>query len=140
MVEVKPAAATSRRDGVVIVLQRNQRFLIGQRAVHKPAAGYWTQISGKVEPGETQQQTVVREAMEELGCVVRPLQKLQELPSANGKFLLHYWRAEIVEGEPAICDDEIVALQWLTVAELQALSPIFREDVQLFQKLLQEEC
>ena len=130
---------TSRRDGVVIVLQRSQRFLVGQRATHKPAGGYWTQISGKVEPGETQQQTVVREAMEELGCVVRPLQKLQELPSANGKFLLHYWRAEIIEGEPAICDDENVQLRWLNVSELQTLSPIFGEDVQLFEKLLKEE-
>ena len=133
------SSATSRRDGVVIVLQRNQRFLVGQRAAHKPAGGYWTQISGKVEPGETQQQTVEREAMEELGCVVRPLQKLQELPSANGKFLLHYWRAEIIEGEPAICDDENVQLRWLSVSELQTLSPIFSEDVQLFEKLIKEE-
>ena len=133
------SAAASRRHGVVIVLQRNQRFLVGQRAAHKPAGGYWTQISGKVEPGETQQQTVEREAMEELGCVVRPLQKLQELPSANGKFLLHYWRAEIIEGEPTICDDENVQLRWLNVSELQTLSPIFSEDVQLFEKLIQEE-
>ena len=130
--------APARREGVVIVLQREQRFLIGQRAAHKPAAGYWTQISGEVEAGETQQQTVVREAMEELGCVVRPTQKLQELPSANGKFLLHYWRAEIVEGEPAICDDEIRELRWLTVEELQALSPVFQEDVDLFERLLRE--
>jgi 8-oxo-dGTP diphosphatase len=135
---VNAEPATLPRHGVVIVLQRAQRFLVGQRAAHKPAAGYWTQISGKVEAGETQPQTVVREAMEELGCVVRPLQKLQELPSANGKFLLHYWRAEIVEGEPSICDDENVALRWLTIAELQSLSPIFDEDVQLFKTLLQE--
>lgn len=125
-------------EGVVIVLQRETRFLVGQRAAHKPAGGYWTQVSGKLEPGESQQQTVVREAMEELGCVVRPLQKLQELPSANGKFLLHYWRAEIVEGEPAICDDENEELRWLTLAELRTLSPIFQQDVDLFESLLQE--
>jgi 8-oxo-dGTP pyrophosphatase MutT (NUDIX family) len=128
-------AGAARREGVVIVLQREQRFLVGQRAAHKPAAGYWTQISGKVEPGESQEQTVVREAMEEIGCVVRPLEKLQELPSANGKYLLHYWRAEIVEGEPAICDDEIEDLRWLTLAELLLLSPIFQEDVDLFERL-----
>ena len=126
------------REGVVIVLQRETRFLVGQRAAHKTAGGYWTQVSGRLEPGESQQQTVVREAMEELGCIVRPLQKLQERPSANGQFLLHYWRAEIVEGEPAICDDENQELRWLTVAELRSLSPIFQEDVDLFESLLQE--
>ncbi len=128
-------AELPRRHGVVIVLQRGRRFLIGQRALHKPAGGYWTQVSGKVEPGETQRQAVVREAMEELGCVVNPLHKLQELPSANGQFQLHYWRAEIVEGEPRICDDEIRELRWLTVAELRTLSPVFREDLDLFEKL-----
>ncbi len=55
-------------DGVIIVLQRGERFLVGQRAAHKPAAGYWTKVSGKVEPGEAQPDTVAREAREELGC------------------------------------------------------------------------
>ena len=129
----------SRREGVVIMLRREQRFLIAQRAAHKPAAGYWTQVSGKVEPLESQRQTVVREAMEELGCVVRPMHKLQELPSANGKYLLHYWRAEIVEGEPTICNDEIDELRWLTVAELRSLSPVFQEDLDLLERVLQQE-
>ncbi len=129
----------SPREGVVIVLRREQHFLIAQRAAHKPAAGYWTQVSGKVEPGESQQQTVVREAMEELGCVVRPVQKLQELPAANGKYLLHYWRAEIVEGEPTICNDEIDELRWLTVAELRSLSPVFQEDLDILERVLQQE-
>ena len=123
------------RDGVVIVLQREQRFLIGKRAAHKPAAGYWTQVSGKREPGESEEQTVVREAREELGCEVRALRKLQELPSANGEFQLHYWLAEIVEGEPAINDDELEELAWLTVQELAQRQPVFREDLELLGKL-----
>ena len=129
----------SRRDGVVIVLQRGDRFLIGQRAAHKPAPGYWTQISGKHEPDETLEQTVVREAMEELGCVVRPVQKLQELPSANGKFLLHYWATEIVQGEPTISNDEIDELRWLTVAELAELQPVFQEDLELLRRLVTKD-
>ena len=129
----------SRRDGVVMVIRRGDRFLIGQRAAHKPAAGYWTQVSGKREPGETLEQTVVREAMEELGCQVRPLQKLQELPSANGKFLLHYWATEIIQGEPTICDDELLELRWLTVDELAELEPVFEEDLELLKRLTEED-
>ena len=123
-------------EGVIIVLQRGDRFLVGQRAGYKPAAGYWTQVSGKLEPGESEQQAVVREAMEELGCVVQPLEKLQELPSANGKYRLHYWRTQIVEGEPGICNDEIEELRWVTVAELESMEPVFQEDIQLFKELL----
>ncbi len=127
------------RDGVIIVLQRGQRFLVGERAAHKPAPGYWTQVSGKVEPGESQPQTVVREAMEEIGCRVRPLELLQVLPSANGLFMLHYWRSELLEGEPSICNDELLQLRWVTVAELQLLQPIFQEDIDIFLQLLQED-
>lgn len=124
------------RHGVIIVLQRGERFLVGQRADHKPAAGYWTQVSGKLEPGESEQEAVVREAMEELGCRVRPLEKLQELPSANGRYRLHYWRTEILEGEPSTCNDEINELRWVTVAELREMEPVFEEDIHLFQELL----
>ncbi len=125
------------RDGVIIVLHRGQRFLIGERAAHKPAPGYWTQVSGKVEPGESQPEAVIREAMEEIGCRVRPLEKLQERPSANGHFRLHYWRTELVEGEPSICNDELEELRWVTVEELRQLQPIFQEDIDLFEQLLE---
>jgi 8-oxo-dGTP pyrophosphatase MutT (NUDIX family) len=125
------------QDGVVIVLQRGEHFLVGRRAQHKPAAGYWTQVSGKVEAGERQHQTVVREAMEELGCRVEAVEKLQQLPSHNGKYRLHYWRARILEGEPRICNDEITALRWVTVEELRHMSPTFDEEIDLFERLLE---
>ncbi len=124
-------------DGVIIVLQRGERFLVGQRAAHKPAAGYWTQVSGKVEPGEQEAETVSREAREELGCEVRAVEKLQQLPSHNGRYRLHYWRAEIVTGEPAICNDELTELRWVTVQELRGMAPVFEEDIALFERLLE---
>ena len=123
-------------DGVIIVLQRGERFLVGQRAAHKPAAGYWTQVSGKVEPGEAQVDAVSREAREELGCDVRALEKLQQLPSHNGRYRLHYWRAELIAGEPAICNDELTELRWVTVKELRGMTPVFEEDIALFESLL----
>ena len=127
------------RDGVVIVLQRGERFLVGRRAAHKPAPGYWTQVSGKVEAGERQEDTVAREAREELGCEIVAREKLQELPSHNGRYRLHYWRGELIAGEPRISNDEITELRWVTVAELEDLSPVFEEDLALFRRLLDKQ-
>jgi 8-oxo-dGTP diphosphatase len=127
------------QDGVVIVLRRGSRFLVACRAPHKPAAGYWTQVSGKVEPGEDQRATVAREAMEELGCRVEARELLQVLPSHNGKYRLHYWRADILSGEPRITNEELTELRWVTVSELRGLSPVFLEDIELFDKLLAKE-
>lgn len=120
------------------MLRRGDRFLVGKRAPGRPAAGYWTQVSGKMEPGETEQQTAVREAREELGCEIRPLRKLQQLPSHNGQYLLHYWLCEITQGEPAIADEELEELRWVTLEEHRLLTPVFSEDIDLFEALLEE--
>ena len=43
------------------------RVLIAQRPEGKPMAGLWEFPGGKVEPGETPEETVIRELREELG-------------------------------------------------------------------------
>ena len=48
------------------------RVLLAQRPQGKPMAGLWEFPGGKVEAGETPEQTLVRETEEELGVVVRP--------------------------------------------------------------------
>jgi 8-oxo-dGTP diphosphatase len=47
------------------------RVLLAQRPAGKPMAGLWEFPGGKVEAGETPEQTVIRESEEELGIVVR---------------------------------------------------------------------
>ena len=43
------------------------RVLLAQRPEGKPLAGLWEFPGGKVEPGETPEETVIRELREELG-------------------------------------------------------------------------
>jgi 8-oxo-dGTP diphosphatase len=43
------------------------RVLLAQRPAHKQLGGLWEFPGGKVEPGETPEETVVRELNEELG-------------------------------------------------------------------------
>jgi 8-oxo-dGTP diphosphatase len=47
------------------------RVLLAQRPPGKPMAGLWEFPGGKVEAGETPEQTLIRESEEELGIVVR---------------------------------------------------------------------
>ncbi len=47
------------------------RILLAQRPEGKNLAGLWEFPGGKVEPGETPEETVVRELQEELGIVTR---------------------------------------------------------------------
>ena len=47
------------------------RVLLAQRPEGKPMAGLWEFPGGKVELGETPEQTLIRELEEELGIVVK---------------------------------------------------------------------
>lgn len=52
---------------VGILLQADGRFLLAQRPVGKPYAGYWEFPGGKLEAGESVEAALARELEEELG-------------------------------------------------------------------------
>lgn len=51
---------------VGVIYDRDERVLVNQRPAGKPFAGKWEFPGGKVEPGETPEQALVRELNEEL--------------------------------------------------------------------------
>jgi 8-oxo-dGTP diphosphatase len=58
-------AATTQ--AVVPILRKDGRVLVIRRGPDVILPGYWCPPSGRVEPGETQEQAVRRELAEELG-------------------------------------------------------------------------
>jgi ADP-ribose pyrophosphatase YjhB (NUDIX family) len=71
MVRSGPAAAGNgpvRCVGAIIV--DGARMLLVKRG-HEPARGRWSVPGGRVEPGETDEQAVIREVREETGLTVR---------------------------------------------------------------------
>jgi 8-oxo-dGTP pyrophosphatase MutT (NUDIX family) len=76
-------------DGVVAVIRREKRVLVIRRGPLVPWAGYWSPVSGKVEPDEGQGEAVVRELREEVGLRVEPVAKVWECVTDDGSFLLH---------------------------------------------------
>ena len=55
----------------VALVDADGRVLIAQRPPGKPMAGLWEFPGGKVEPGETPEETLIRELAEELGIVTK---------------------------------------------------------------------
>ena len=61
---------------VAALIVKDHRFLICQRPAHKARGMLWEFVGGKVEPGETLPQALIREWLEELGIRVQPYQEL----------------------------------------------------------------
>ncbi len=57
-------------DVVAALIWEKDKFLICQRPAHKTRGLLWEFVGGKVEPGETKQQALIRECMEELAITV----------------------------------------------------------------------
>lgn len=55
---------------VAALIWKESRFLICQRPAHKARGLLWEFVGGKVEPGETKEQALIRECQEELGVTV----------------------------------------------------------------------
>lgn len=55
---------------VAALIWNKERFLICQRPAHKARPLLWEFVGGKVEPGETKEQALIRECQEELGITL----------------------------------------------------------------------
>ena len=88
------------------------RLLAARRSAPPELAGRWELPGGKAEPGETPQQTLVRELREELGVEVRPLERLPGEWTLKPGYVLQVWTAELCSGEPRPLEDHD-ELRWL---------------------------
>lgn len=109
------------------LLVRNGKVLMGLRADWKPAwPNHWDAIGGRLEPGETPFEALVREVGEEVGVTVtstRLLTQVNNAASENGPdsfssiFAVLKWSG----GEPENTSDEHSELRWFSPAELFTL-------------------
>ena len=108
------AAILADHDGVL-------RVLAGERSSPPALAGRWEFPGGKVEPGETDQQALVRECLEELGVTITVGPRLgPELPiPGDPPRVLRVYEAALVSGEPAAGEHSVIA--WLGAEDLSSV-------------------
>jgi len=113
------------------------RYLVQQRLPGKSRALLWEFPGGKVEPGETDAQALLREAREELGVRLEVGAERFAVRHAYPDLTveLHLYAARIVEGTPAPLGAH--ALRGATPQEMLAM-PFCEADLPLLRQLASE--
>lgn len=117
------------------------KFMICQRPTHKARGLLWEFVGGKVEPGETKEQALIRECQEELAVTLSIgdvfMDVVHEYPDLTVHLTL--FNAAILEGIPKKLKHNDI--KWITPSEisnyefcpadveiLKKITEVFRDD------------
>lgn len=100
------------------VIEENGKVLIGRRKPGRHMGGKWELPGGKIEPGETPEESLARELLEELAIQVRVGEFLcNAFYDGDGVSLeLLVYRVQRLEGEPTLIEHQ--ELRWVEPGEL----------------------
>ena len=103
---------------VAALIWDKDKFMICQRPAHKARALLWEFVGGKVEPGETKEQALIRECQEELAVTISVgdvfMDVVHEYPDITVHLTL--FNAAIAKGIPKRIEHS--AIKWITPAEI----------------------
>jgi 8-oxo-dGTP diphosphatase len=105
-----------------VIKDSEGRLLLIKRG-HEPGAGLWSLPGGRIEPGETDQQAVAREVLEETGLHVECGRLLgrAELPGPGDSVIVVNDYLAVVTGGQLAAADDAAAARWVTAADLPTL-------------------
>ena len=106
---------------VAALIWDGDRFLVCQRPKHKNRGLLWEFVGGKVEPGETPEQALVRECREELGVTICVGDLFMELVHDYHDMKIHLslYNAAIIQGTPQKLEHNNI--RWITAQEIDTM-------------------
>ena len=104
---------------VAALIWKNGKFMICRRPAHKARGLLWEFVGGKVEPGETKEQALVRECREELAVTVAVQDEFMSLVHEYPDITIHLtvFNASIAEGVPQLLEHNDI--RWIPPKEIK---------------------
>lgn len=103
---------------VAALIWDENKFTICQRPANKARALLWEFVGGKVEPGETKEQALIRECQEELAITLSVGNTFMDVVHEYPDITVHLtlFNATISEGVPQKLEHNDI--RWITVSEI----------------------
>ena len=115
---IKPQGDEHMVEVVAALIWDGDRFMICQRPAHKTRGLLWEFVGGKVEPGETKEQALIRECREELAVTVAVGDAFMEVVHQYPDITVHLtlFHSRIAEGTPQRLEHNDI--RWITPAQI----------------------
>ena len=121
---------------VAALIWQGDKFMICQRPAHKARGLLWEFVGGKVEPGETKEQALIRECQEELAVTLSVgdtfMDVIHEYPDLTVHLTL--FNATIAEGEPVMLEHNDI--RWITPSEIPNYD-FCPADVEILERIME---
>lgn len=123
-------------DVVAALIWEGDRFLACQRPANKARGLLWEFVGGKVEPGETPEEALIRECREELDITIAPrdifMEVIHAYPDLTVRLIL--FNVSIAEGTPRALEHNDI--RWITTGQIDELE-FCPADEEILRKLKQ---
>lgn len=121
----------------IFLITRGKEMLLA--AANHRRANFYSTLAGFVEPGETCEATVIREAREEVGVVVDNVRYFGSQPWPFPGQLMLGFVADWVSGDIRVDQDEIAHADWFTADNLPPVPPRASISGQLISHFSQQQ-
>ena len=121
---------------VAALIWQGNKFMICQRPAHKARGLLWEFVGGKVEPGETKEQALIRECREELAITLDVGDVFMDVTHEYPDITVHLtlFNATIAKGEPQKLEHNDI--QWITPREIPNYE-FCPADVEILKKIIE---
>ena len=119
---------------VAALIWDGNKFMICQRPAHKARGLLWEFVGGKVEPGETKEQALIRECREELAITLTVGEAFMDVVHRYPDITVHLtlFHAAIGAGIPQKLEHHAIA--WITAAQIPNY-PFCPADEEILKKI-----
>ena len=123
---------------VAALIWQGERFMICQRPENKARPLLWEFVGGKVEPGETKEQALIRECQEELNITLAVDGEFMDALHEYPDILVHLtvFNATILKGVPEKLEHNDI--KWITPSEISSYE-FCPADVEILNKIIESK-